>query len=107
MGRKKMTCPSLVAGSRSPMLSGLEVCVGGGAGARKGSKQEDCINLWSAGEWGGAGAGCWGCMSEPAGGGTPHNQAPVSAVSRRLILLVSIPATAPLAPSPECTYCPV
>lgn len=29
--------------------------------------------------------------------GTPHNQAPVSAVSRRLIQLVSIPATAPLA----------
>lgn len=29
--------------------------------------------------------------------GTPHNQAPVSAVSRRLIQLVSIPAPAPLA----------
>lgn len=29
--------------------------------------------------------------------GTPHNQAPVSAVSRRLIQLVSIPAAAPLA----------
>lgn len=29
--------------------------------------------------------------------GTPHNQAPVSAVSRRLIQLVSIPAAAPKA----------
>lgn len=29
--------------------------------------------------------------------GTPHNQAPVSAVSRRLIQLVSIPASAPQA----------
>lgn len=29
--------------------------------------------------------------------GTPHYQAPVSAVSRRLIQLVSIPAAAPLA----------
>lgn len=29
--------------------------------------------------------------------GTPHNQAAVSAVSRRLIQLVSIPAAAPLA----------
>ena len=29
--------------------------------------------------------------------GTPHNQAPVSAVSRRLIQLVSIPDAAPIA----------
>lgn len=60
------------------------------SGDREGNKQEDCINLWSAGE----GEGTRGARLVE---GTPHNQAPVSAVSRRLIQLVSIPASAPQA----------
>lgn len=39
--------------------------------------------------------------------GTPHNQAAVSTVFRRLIQLVSIPATAPHSQNQGCTYCPV
>lgn len=60
------------------------------SGDREGNKQEDCINLWSAGE----GEGTRGARLVE---GTPHNQAPVSALSRRLIQLVSIPASAPQA----------
>lgn len=79
---------------KAPRLLGILRCVHvlcmPESGDREGNKQEDCINLWSAGE----GEGTRGARLVE---GTPHNQAPVSAVSRRLIQLVSIPASAPQA----------
>ncbi len=76
------------------MLSGLEVCVcvlcaWEGAGVGRGTNKKTALTFGLLGRGGHERAG----LVE----GTPHNQAPVSAVSRRLIQLVSIPAAAPLA----------
>lgn len=60
-----------------------------GAGVGRGTNKKTALTFGLLGRGGHERAG----LVE----GTPHNQAPVSAVSRRLIQLVSIPAAAPLA----------
>lgn len=65
------------------------LCAWEGAGVRRGTNKKTALTFGLLGRGGHKRAG----LVE----GTPHNQAPVSTVSRRLIQLVSIPAAAPLA----------